>query len=389
MLLITISGIDKRMLRKNYYFRIQKQTNCYFHRKMHIYVSGDILGDEIIAVTTTIGMRVRDVKHEIGQLIGIASCDLLLLLDSYDEVADDEEICEIGIVSESRMHVRLTKKASAELFLSKRNIPNNFYKLIESIRTSDADLLAVLLEAECPRKCTKEQTIKSLITRGRRRTDVTPNIPLIHMATHDLRNFKLLVQFGEDPLSVDSRNTSPLMICMKNGHLEVASYLVNNFSNEININHQDDSGNSAMSYAVLAGRSDCVRWVLNITSLDVTHSFTTINNNRLTPLMIASQSGNNHIVQLLLSKTTSTHCLNFEYNGCNATLLAASRGNRRIVEMLFHAGGRIPKPCPENEMLIKTILKNSDIVSTLNIWMRGRSTSRELTTRHNEPIMVR
>jgi ankyrin repeat protein len=137
-----------------------------------------------------------------------------------------------------------------------------------------------------------------------------------------------LLKTGTPVDMVNSDDETVLMIAAMNGHLDVLDVAI---AARARIDHEDRFGKTALSWAAARGHHTVVERLLKH-GADVNHQ----TREGMTPLMLAVRSDRATVVRLLLRSKADIALQ--DYTGQTAAGWARSGRDRRIDEMLRHAG---------------------------------------------------
>ena len=158
----------------------------------------------------------------------------------------------------------------------------------------------------------------------------------------------LAVGAKENQDYVNARNnsgTTPLMITCSNGHVNVATYLVEHGAN---IHLQDKNGATCLHYASERGHIEVVSKLLAVGAKENPDYVNARNNSGITPLMTTCYNGPMNVATYLVEHGANIHLQDNDGNTC---LHAAAQGGQiEVVSKLLAVGAK----------------ENSDYVNTRN-----------------------
>ena len=148
----------------------------------------------------------------------------------------------------------------------------------------------------------------------------------------------LAVGAKENPDYVNSRNnsgTTPLMITCYNGHVNVATYLVEHGAN---IHLQDEDGDTCLHCAAGRGHIEVVSKLLAVGAKENPDYVNARNNSGITPLMITCYNGHMNVATYLVEHGANIHLQDEDGDTC--LHFAAQRGHVEVVSQLLAVGAK-------------------------------------------------
>ena len=146
----------------------------------------------------------------------------------------------------------------------------------------------------------------------------------------------LAVGAKENQDYVNARNnsgTSPLMETCSNGHMNVATYLVEHGAS---IHLQDEDGDTCLHYAARGGHVDVVSQLLAVGAKENQDYVNARNNCGSTPLMITCSNGHMNVATYLVKHGANIHLQDEDGDTC--LHLAAEKGHVEVVSKLLALG---------------------------------------------------
>lgn len=142
---------------------------------------------------------------------------------------------------------------------------------------------------------------------------------------------KLLVTLGAS-VNLEGDGVTPLMIAVRNGHAEMAEYLI---SKGADIEKKSDLGwQSALHYAVAGGSSACVELLLKYGA-----KVDPKNDNLETPLMVAASVGQGLLIDILVAATANLYTK--DSAGRGLMMRAARSKNPEVLTTLIAHGLKV------------------------------------------------
>ena len=148
----------------------------------------------------------------------------------------------------------------------------------------------------------------------------------------------LAVGAKENPDYVNARNnsgTTPLMITCSNGHVNVATYLVEHGAN---IHLQDKNGFTCLHYASERGHVEVVSKLLAVGAKENPDYVNAPNHSGSTPLMVTCYNGHVNIATYLVEHGANIHLQ--DKNGFTCLHAAAEGGHVEVVSKLLAVGAK-------------------------------------------------
>ena len=148
----------------------------------------------------------------------------------------------------------------------------------------------------------------------------------------------LAVGAKENQDYVNTRNnsgTTPLMTTCYNGHMNVATYLVEHGAN---IHLQDKNGNTCLHYAAQGGQIEVVSKLLAVGAKENQDYVNTRNNSGTTPLMRTCYNGHMNVAAYLVEHGANIHLQ--DKNGDTCLHFAAEGGHVEVVSKLLAVGAK-------------------------------------------------
>ena len=148
----------------------------------------------------------------------------------------------------------------------------------------------------------------------------------------------LAVGAKENPDYVNARNnsgTTPLLITCYNGHMNVATYLVEHGAN---IHLQDEGGDTCLHYASERGHVEVVSKLLAVGAKENPDYVNAHNNSGTTPLMITCSNGHVNVATYLVEHGANIHLQ--DKNGATCLHYASERGHVEVVSQLLAVGAK-------------------------------------------------
>ena len=148
----------------------------------------------------------------------------------------------------------------------------------------------------------------------------------------------LAVGAKENQDYVNARNnfgSTPLMRTCYNGHVNVATYLVEHGAN---IHLQDEDGNTCLHFAAKTGHVEVVSKLLAVGAKENQDYVNARNNFRSTPLMRTCSNGHMNVATYLVEHGANIHLQNKDGDTC--LHCAAERGHVEVVSKLLGLGAK-------------------------------------------------
>ncbi|CAF0825639.1 unnamed protein product [Brachionus calyciflorus] len=142
----------------------------------------------------------------------------------------------------------------------------------------------------------------------------------------NLEILKALVERGANPDLSGMNNMNPLIISCKNGHVNVALYLAK--LTNINVNHVDKDGASALGISAKAGYRDVV-----LSLLEKGAYVNTVNKKGDSIFITAVKGGHREIVEALLARHVEVDAIGSQ--GKTAIHYAIEKGNLEIIKLIL------------------------------------------------------
>ena len=136
----------------------------------------------------------------------------------------------------------------------------------------------------------------------------------------------MLVKAGADVCVTDNKGRTCFALASYYGHTETVRYLAG--LKEVDLEHADSTGRTALSHAVVANHADVVEVLI-----DAGADIETRGNHDRTPLLVASQCGNLQVVKVLV-KAGADVCVTHD-NGDTCLAVAAANGHSETVRTLL------------------------------------------------------
>ena len=137
---------------------------------------------------------------------------------------------------------------------------------------------------------------------------------------------------------VNARNnfvSTPLMVACSNGHVNVATYLV---EHDANIQLQNKNGDTCLHYAAERGHVEVVSKLLGLGAKENQDYVNARNNFRSTPLMVTCYNGHVNVATYLVEHGANIHLQNKNGNTC--LHYAAVKGHVEVVSKLLALGAK-------------------------------------------------
>ncbi|KAL9131206.1 MAG: hypothetical protein Q9217_000808 [Psora testacea] len=192
-------------------------------------------------------------------------------------------------------------------------------------------------------------------------TDRDTGLRILHHASKNgnMEIFESLLERNPDPDPSDHGGVTPLMAAARNGHRDIVEALILRGADKSA--RKKSSGAQAIHQAATHGYLDVVKLLV-----DKGDHVDVVNEDNVTPLMLAAQKGHTHVVQYLLEQHAS---INNARNGSGIRAIhqAAQGGHYHIVEMLLNNGAEydVPAAGGETALLLAAEHGSNDIVSLL------------------------
>ncbi len=151
----------------------------------------------------------------------------------------------------------------------------------------------------------------------------------------NFENIKKLIDAGIDVNIQNNRGNTALMLAAHAGHVEIVRELL--AAPGIEVNKQDNNGNTALMEAAYGGDAGIVQQLLKAPGIDVNKQ----DSNGITALMEAAYGGHVEIVRELLADGAEVNKQN--NSGVTALMVAARWGHAGIVRELLADGAEVNK----------------------------------------------
>ena len=192
-------------------------------------------------------------------------------------------------------------------------------------------------------------------------TDRDTGLRILHHVSKNgnMEIFESLLERNPDPDPSDHGGVTPLMAAARNGHRDIVEALISRGADKSA--RKKSSGAQAIHQAATHGHLDVVKLLV-----DKGNPVDVVNEDNVTPLMLAAQKGHTHVVQYLLEQQASINNAR-KGSGIRAIHQAAQGGHYHIVEMLLNKGAEynVPAAGGETALLLAAEHGSNDIVSLL------------------------
>jgi ankyrin repeat protein len=158
----------------------------------------------------------------------------------------------------------------------------------------------------------------------------------LHSATwgNHLNVIEFLLQNSADPNIKNLAGYTPLLLAVRKETPESLDIIKKLLMGGANPWETNNNGNNALHWAAHLGRLDVTEWLLGEDNLNVDLP----NDDGLTPLMLASKSGKDRLIQMLIEKAGASIDMVEPAFGRTPLELASAKGNSRVVQLLLKNG---------------------------------------------------
>lgn len=171
------------------------------------------------------------------------------------------------------------------------------------------------------------------------------NALMLAVSRNKLEMAKYLISKNIDINAVENTNTSALLIAAGEGHTDIVKYLLDH---KANIKNRDKSGLNALHYAItFDGDIETIKLLLNH-RIDI-NAKTNLN---WSALMLAASKGDEKIVELLLDNGADTSTTN---NDGNTAMDLVNKNNKRLLKLFKNRGLKNENEISDEVFLINAI----------------------------------